>query len=235
MESKPAQAHDPASSFSDPEAVARYAEAPVKLVPGFHHLQRMAAQLLAERVSSDGRVLVLGAGGGLELKVFADLHPGWRFDGVDPSVEMLDLARKTLGTQKDRVTLHHGYIDDAPVGPFDGATSILTLHFLAKEERLRTLVEIRRRLAPGAPVIVAHHSFPQGPIEKAIWLKRFAAFGISSGFPDSFAADVIEGIGKRLPVLSPEQDEDLLREAGFSDVTLFYAALTFRGWLAFAP
>ena len=31
------------SSFSDPEAVARYAEGPVRLVPGFHDLQRMAA------------------------------------------------------------------------------------------------------------------------------------------------------------------------------------------------
>ncbi len=54
--------------FSDPQAVARYAEGPPRLVPGFEHLQRMTTLLLAERVPQAGRVLVLGAGGGLELK-----------------------------------------------------------------------------------------------------------------------------------------------------------------------
>ena len=44
--------------FADPQAVARYAEGPSGIVPGFSHLQRMAALLLAERVPQNGRVLV---------------------------------------------------------------------------------------------------------------------------------------------------------------------------------
>ena len=70
--------------FADAQAVARYAEGPPRIVPGFAHLQRMTTILLAERVPQGGRVLVLGAGGGLELKVFAEAHPDWHFDGVDP-------------------------------------------------------------------------------------------------------------------------------------------------------
>src|SRR5687767_1511634 len=54
-----------ADPFSDPQAVARYADGPPRLVPGFVHLQRMVTVLLAERVPRDGRVLVVGAGGGL--------------------------------------------------------------------------------------------------------------------------------------------------------------------------
>jgi len=41
-------------------------------------------------------------------------------------------------------------------------------------------------------------------------------------------------IGKRLPILSPEQDEELLRAAGFGGVSLFYAGFAFRGWVAYA-
>jgi tRNA (cmo5U34)-methyltransferase len=37
-----------------------------------------------------------------------------------------------------------------------------------------------------------------------------------------------------LNTLSPEQDQAVLREAGFSDVSLFYAAFTWRGWVAYA-
>ena len=212
-------------SFSDPDAVARYAEGPVRQVPGFHAMQRMAALLLAERVPDDGRVLVLGAGGGLELKVFAQAQPGWRFVGVDPSAEMLTLAQATLGALASHVDLVEGYVDAAPDGPFDGAACLLTLHFLAAEERLRTLDALRRRLKPGAPLVVAHHSFAQGD-DKARWVRRYAAFAGTS------AERAMAGIGTKLPVLDPDDDVALLKAAGFEAVELFYAAFTFKGWVA---
>jgi tRNA (cmo5U34)-methyltransferase len=220
------------SAFSDPEAVARYAEGPVRLVPGFLDLQRMAGLLLAERCGDDARVLVLGAGGGLELKRFAEMQPGWTFDGVDPSAEMLKLATRTLGPLNTRATLHEGYIQDAPEGSFDAAACLLTFHFIAKEDRGTTLAEIHRRLKPGAPFVVAHHSFPQGDGDKALWLSRYAAFAAASGTPSVQAESAGQAIGARLPILSPEEDEALLTEAGFVDVSLFYAAFTFRGWIA---
>lgn len=210
-----------------------YAENAKRLVPGFTHLQRMAELLLAERVKDDGRVLVVGAGGGQELKLLAESHPAWRFDGIDPSSEMLDVAKVTLGPLTSQVDFHEGYIDAAPIGPFDGASCLLTLHFVPKDERLRTLQEIYRRLAPGAPLVVAHHSFPQGEDDKLLWLNRYAAFAIASGVPESNAQDAISAISERLPTLSPEKDEALLAEAGFSNIQLFYAAFTFKGWVAY--
>lgn len=221
--------------FSDPQAVARYAEGPVRQVPGFHALQRMTALLLAETVPPDGHVLVLGAGGGLELKVFAESQAGWNLVGVDPSAEMLKLASATLGPLASRVELCEGYIDTAPVGPFDGATCLLTLHFLPADERLRTLKELRRRLRPGTPLIVAHHSVPQADDQKARWLHRYAAFAAASGVPAQDARNAVAAISSRLPLLSPEQDVALLQEAGFGDIELFYAAFTFKGWIAYTP
>jgi len=221
-------------AFSDPEAVKRYAEGPPRQVPGFADLQRMAGLLLAERAPDDARILVLGAGGGLEIKVFAEAQPGWRFDGVDPSGEMLDLARLTLGRLVARTEMHHGLIDVAPEGPFDGSACILTLHFVEREERLRTLRELRRRMKPGAALVVAHFSFPQGEGDRDLWLSRYAAFAASSGIDPAQARKAGATIGERLPILAPEEDEQLLRDAGFGGVSLFYAGLTFRGWVAYA-
>src|SRR3546814_7306508 len=62
--------------------------------------------------------------------------------------------------------------DLAPAGPFDGATCLLTLHFLDTEERIRTAAEIRKRLKPGAPFVAAHGSFPQGAGTRDRWLDR---------------------------------------------------------------
>jgi tRNA (cmo5U34)-methyltransferase len=220
--------------FFEPKSVARYAEGPPRFVPGFADLHRMTTLLLAERVAEDARVLVLGAGGGLELKVFAEAHPGWAFDGVDPANEMLKLAERTLGPLVPRVRLHQGYIDDAPEGPFDAATCLLTLHFLAREERRRTATEIRRRLKPGAPFVAAHSSFSQNEGERALWLSRYAAFATASGADPDQAQNARAAIEAHLNLLSPEQDEAILRDAGFSGVSLFYAAFTWRGWVAYA-
>lgn len=219
------------TGFDDPAAVARYAENPPRLVPGFSDLQRMTRLLLAETAPADGRVLVIGAGGGLELRAFAEAEPGWRFVGIDPSAEMLRLARLTLGPLVERAELHEGYIDSAPEGPFDGASCLLTLHFVPLAERLATLTEIRRRLKPGAAFVVAHHSLPDGPARGA-WLDRFAAFAADNGVDFDKASGGARALGDRLPILTPEAEVDLLHAAGFGDPQLFYAAFTFRGWVA---
>ncbi len=220
--------------FSDPSSVARYADGPRRLVPGLEALHRMALLLLAERAPADARVLVLGAGGGMELKVFAEGQPGWRFDGIDPAAAMLKVAEETLGPLAAQVSLHEGYIDSAPDGPFDAATCLLTLHFLSPEERLHTLQEVRRRIQPGAPFVVAHHSFPRDAAGRELWASRFAAFAIASGVDRGMMEGGRGFIAHQLPALSPEEDEASLRAAGFSDVSLFYAAFTFRGWVAYA-
>lgn len=216
-----------------PGEAGTYEERVMRHVPGLRDLHRMAGLLLAERVPERGHVLVLGAGGGLELRAFAARNPGWRFDGVDPSPEMIGQARLTLGALADRVAFHEGYIDDAPGGPFDGAACLLTLHFLDRAERSRTLRRIRQRLRPGAPLVVAHHSFPQAEGQRALWLRRNADLLISAGIPAARAEEGIAAMKQRLPVLSPEEDEAVLREAGFGDIQLFYAGFTFKGWVAY--
>jgi len=216
-------------SFSNtPGASEDYAERVARHVPGLRDLHRMVGLLMAEHVADDGRILVLGAGGGLELKALAETRPGWRLDGVDPSPEMLRQATDTLGALAPRATLHQGYIDDAPDGPFDGATCLLTLHFLPYEERLRTVREVARRLKPGAPFIVAHHSYPLD--RQDAWLARNAAFVVAAGVPAAQAQNSIKTMKEKLPVLDPADDEAVLREAGFEEIELFYAAFTFKGW-----
>ncbi len=212
-----------------PGASDDYADRVARHVPGLRDLHRMIGVLMAEQTPADGHLLVLGAGGGLELKTLAESGPRWRLDGVDPSADMLRQARATLGELAPRATLRQGYIDNAPEGPYDGATCLLTLHFLAPQERLRTVREVSRRLRPGAPFIVAHHSFPLQ--RRDAWLARNAAFITAAGLPATQARDGMQAMRDKLPVLDPQVDEAILRDAGFTDIELFYAALTFKGWV----
>lgn len=219
--------------FSDAAAVSSYIERTRRVVPGFCALQRIVELVLAEAVPDDGRVLVIGAGGGLELANLAEHHASWTFDGVDPSAEMLQLARATMGPDVARAALHEGYVTQAPDGPFDAATCLLTLHFISKQERLRTLEQIHRRLRPGAPLLTFHHSVPTGDA-RGVWLERYARFAAGPDADPAQIANSVKALSTQLPILSPEEDEALLFEAGFREVELYYAAMTFRGWLAYA-
>jgi len=219
--------------FSSPALIASYAIETPRRVPGLADLHRMVTLLLSERGPRAAHILVVGAGGGLELKAMAEAQPDWTFAGVDPSTAMLDLARRTVGSFANRIGLMQGVVADAPLGPFDGATCLLTLHFLDRPERLKTLREIRRRLKPGAFLAVAHHSRPDGDnVER--WLSRSVAFSDRTGSDHAMAAASAATMAERLPILPAAEDEALLRDAGFTDVSLFYAAFSFRGWVASA-
>jgi tRNA (cmo5U34)-methyltransferase len=102
------------------------------------------------------------------------------------------------------------------------------------EERLRTLREVQRRLKPGAPFVIAHLSLPLDDAERATWLSRYVSFSVDSGADPDKAAHAATTVGSQLPILSPEQDEALLRAAGFTNVSLFYVGFAFRGWVAYA-
>ena len=223
------------SSFFSEQAAASYLDGPPRQVPGYAGLLRMTAILLAERAPADGRILVLGAGGGLELKAMAEAQPRWSFDGVDPSAPMLRLARETAGPHAARMRLHEGYIDAAPDGAFDAATCILVFHFMTREQRLDALVQLRRRLKPGAPCVLAHISFPQTEPERSLCIGRHVAFGAAAGLTAEQMDSARNAIATRLTILDPEEEEALMREVGFAGITQFYAAFSFRGWVGYAP
>jgi tRNA (cmo5U34)-methyltransferase len=216
------------------KAVSSYNEGPPRQVPGYSDLHRMISVLLAEVTPQDGRVLVLGAGGGQEIKTLADAHAGWSFDGVDPSADMLQLANTVIAAHYNRVRLFEGYIEDAPLRPYDAATAILTFHFVAEQQRLETLLQIRKRLKTGAPFIAAHLSFPQSEPERSKWIARHVAYGLANGTDPAKVESARQAIGTRLSILSPEDDVTMMQEAGFSNVSLFYAGLSIKGWVAYA-
>lgn len=220
-------------TFSMPKNKS-YIEGPPRMVPGYDGLLRMTGMLFAEQIPQKGRVLVLGAGGGLELKAFGDSYPKWTFDGVDPSAEMLTLAALTAAKHVERIDFHEGTIEVAPEGPFDAASCILVFHHTPVEQRLDILKQVRSRLKPGAPFVIAHVSFSQTEPERSQWIARHVAFGVPDGTNLAKLEHSRRAIGTRLSVLSPEQDEEMLREAGFSGVSLFYAGFSFRGWVAYA-
>jgi tRNA (cmo5U34)-methyltransferase len=66
------------------------------VIPGYEHLFLMAHAFLQARLAANANLLIAGAGGGMELVTFGIPNPGWRMTAVDPSPNMLDVARSKV-------------------------------------------------------------------------------------------------------------------------------------------
>lgn len=61
----------------------------------------------------------------MEIPEFGPLSPEWPFYGLDPSADMLSLARKKISEKgiQNEIRLTRGYVDDHnDTDVFDGAT-----------------------------------------------------------------------------------------------------------------
>jgi tRNA (cmo5U34)-methyltransferase len=222
-------------NFSDPEFVARYVEkGPAAFMPGHSGALQMTAVLLAEKAPQDGRILVVGAGGGLDTRALALARPGWRFTGVDPAGPMLQLARTVLGDELNpRVELIEGGIEAAPEGPFDGACLILVLGLIADDgSKLCALGEIRRRLRPGSTLVLVDRCDDPASAQFDRNIDRYVAYAELSGVDPQTLKNAGASHRGNPGLVTPARNEALLTEAGFREVETFYYAMNWQGWAA---
>jgi len=221
-----------------PELTANYERGPRWFIPGYDASHAMAAVLLRDRIGDAGRILVVGAGGGVELSVFARESPGWTFVGVDPSAEMIAAARRKLEAADAvaRAEFVQGQVEDAPRERFDAATAFLALHFIPDDGgRLRALREIHARLVPGAPFLLINGCAERGGERFEEDLRIYAAFALRGGAPRELVERAAEmQRSSDVHPVPPEREEALLAEAGFQDARSFYQGLRTFGWIATA-
>lgn len=224
-----------AGSFDDQKRVAAYvAQGPKVFLPAFDTLQTLMRQLMSERLGERASLLCLAAGGGTEIATLREGHPGWTFHGVDPSAEMNRAAEALLGDDAN-VTIQTGLVFDAPQGPFDGATFMLALHFIPDDgAKLDTLKALHARLKPGAPLFLANHCNDKTSPDSETWFDRQNAFALANGLDPDYAREQRQRFTTGLKSVSPERDQALMAEAGFRDISLIFAALSWRGWIATA-
>lgn len=210
-----------------------YERGPRWFVPGYDACHAMAAVLLRDRIGESGHILVVGAGGGVELSVFARECQDWTFTAIDPSSEMLRQAKVKLETigALDRVFWIQGVTENSPPGPFDAATAFLTLNFVPLDKRLATLREIHTRLKSGAPFLMINGCSDKNSARFEDDLRVYAAFARRSGAPPDLVRGAVQMQRESVFYMLPEREVELLAEAGFNDVRPFYGGLWVFGWI----
>lgn len=207
-----------------------------RFAPSYGVMLQMCGQLIAESIGEDGAVLVVGAGGGLELEALARRASRWKFCAIDPASNMLEQAREKARAcgAFDRTVWVDGYVTHAPKVKYDAATCLLTLHFVPESEKLGTLIGIRSRLKPGAPFLLVDLCMDKQAANYERNLSRYAQFALDCGASPAEVDTVRERLRNVLQTVSDRRNVALLAEAGFGSAEIFYAAHAWRGWVAYA-
>ena len=142
----------------DPKKAAHYEDISRKAVFGYDQLFTMVLSLLAKDQSEKANVMVVGCGTGMELTTFGKHMPNWKLTGVDPSQEMIKIAKANIDDSglNNRATLYNGFVDSLPEGEiYDAATLIFVLRFIADDRnKLSLFKDISKRLRNGAKLVL---------------------------------------------------------------------------------
>lgn len=225
------------------EALAR------QVIPGYASLFPMVAAMLDPSLPRGGRVLVVGAGTGIELVALKSARPDLHLHGVDPSRQMLDLAKRRVAeaaavaatphrpatTPDPAITFQLGYAADVdPTDHFDGATLINVLHFVPDVPgvggKLALLQDVAKRIKlGGAFVLFDLHGDPgseEHDLYMPAWRRYWTFMGMDAADLPAFDQRIRDGIH----FASAERTVDLARAAGFESPRRFWKSFLYGGW-----
>jgi tRNA (cmo5U34)-methyltransferase len=222
---------------NSPIAVDEYEQIARLALPGYEVMHTFVQACLRSCLSETANLLIVGAGGGMELVRLGQGNPQWQLLGVDPSAKMLAIAQQKITQYQlsQRIKIIQGYVQDLPDDlVYDAATSILVMHFIPGEDgKLAFLQGIAQRLKTSALFILVDVFGTKGSPELEKIIATLHAYWKETGLSVDQQKQLLESFNNAVYPLSEAKILQLLQQAGFSRVIRFYTGLWVGGWMAF--
>ncbi|MFJ7953292.1 class I SAM-dependent methyltransferase [Lysinibacillus sp. NPDC096418] len=216
------------------ELATEYEKGIRRTLPSYDAMLRLTQTFFQSALPDEAKFIVVGAGSGNEISLLAEQKPLWSFVGIDPAEAMLHFAMERLKPLPNNITLLHGTLleTELPVTQFDAASCILVLHFIETyDEKLATLKTIAQNLNPGAPFVLVSKYGQLGSAETELQFDLWRAYWLQHTKLTSAQVSDMEQSIRALSFMREEDILTLLKEAGFTSPSRFFATTLFGGWI----
>lgn len=196
-------------------------------IPNYDYFMHQLPKLIVPITNNN--LLVAGCGTGNEIEKFVQSSNNWKITGINPSPQMLNLAKERFKNFKN-VNFVEGVVSDLDSeNTFDAATLLLVLHFLKDDgEKLNILKNIADRMNFGASFVLLDITGTKKHIKKNLQiLKAFLPSSLDENQIDSR----IERIETKINYVSEERLNSLLLEAGFEEPLRFFQSSIYSGYI----
>jgi tRNA (cmo5U34)-methyltransferase len=208
-------------------------------VPFYKECQQMVIDLARHFAQKDSAIYDLGCSTGTLLRHLVKAIPkskNNRFVGLDNSEAMLKKARGKLKGHLKQCELVEADLE----GDFElaGASVIImnyTLQFIPPKRRAAMLKKIYQGLRPGGGLILIEKVRGESDGLNDLFVEQYHAYKRSQGYSKLEIAKKREALENVLVPLKPGKNRDLLTEAGFRQVDVFFKWFNFAGFLAVKP
>lgn len=225
------------AKFEFDESVARvFDDMLERSIPLYRECQDMAVDWCLRLSVKGSNLYDLGCSTGALLGRLAARLPensGIRLIGIDNSAPMLDKARAKLQSARTTCDLVQADLD-AEFELCNASVVVLnyTLQFIAPERRSLLLRRIQRGLNPGGGLILIEKVIAESPIADAAFLEFHHRFKRDRGYSELEISRKREALEKVLTPLTLEENRNLLQQAGFGSVEIFFKWNNFAGLVA---
>lgn len=205
-------------------------------IPQYDLMRDSVANLIysvAERNKHDLDVLDIGCSDGLMIEKLLDKFNGkGYYTGIDISTPML-LKAKERFRDKDNVDIFNCDLrTDFPICDYNAITSILSIQFTPIEYRQRIIQNIYNHLTDKGCFIMVEKVLGNTDILNELFVRNYYAMKKDNGYTDEqIERKRLSLEGVLVPVTS-DWNVDLLKQAGFRQVDVFWKWMNFTGYIA---
>lgn len=208
-------------------------------VPFYKECQQMVVDLALNFAQKDSALYDLGCSTGTLLRQLVRAIPPAkknRFVGLDNSEAMLKKARSKLKGHLKRCELIAANLEsDFELADASVVVMNYTLQFIPPRRRAAMLKKIYKGLRPGGGLILIEKVRGESDPLNNLFIEQYHDYKRQRGYSKLEISRKREALEKVLTPLKPGKNLDLLADAGFRQVDIFFKWFNFAGFLAVRP
>jgi tRNA (cmo5U34)-methyltransferase len=220
----------------DDEVAAVFDDMVSRSVPQYAEIQRMLAELALAFVSEGSSVYDLGCSTGTTLSALhKSLQVPAHLIGIDNSEEMLQQCRTKLASLglADTIELRCGDLDDGiEIRDASVVFLVLTLMFVRPLNREKLMRQIHSGMRDNGCLLMVEKVLGNGSLFNRLFIERYYAYKRRMGYSELEISQKREALENVLIPYRLQENRDLLLNAGFRQVDVFFKWYNFAGFVA---
>lgn len=204
-------------------------------IPNYNEIHKIIIDLVTRYYPGSGIVYDLGCSTGTTIqmleKIFVEKNRFISFVGVDTSVPMLEKAKEKCEKVREVTFLAE---DMSEVELKDAKVVILnyTLQFFQQEGRVEFLKKIYKSLSQGGILILSEKIKSKGTLMQDCITDLYYDFKRRNGYSELEISQKREALENVLVPITPEEQVEMLKVAGFQESEMLFRWYNFESFLA---